>query len=649
MTQNITEKESIFSDIINPNTNKPVKVGKSVSFNQKTYDDINYMQAKNDLFDDFNKTFDIPSQTGNINTDTLNNIPVVPAFLQKEYEEANNFNTAWLDLLEVATPDEIEEWRQKGRIGLVEAMQRAMSLRGLAKGSMHIPFVGTTAEVAYDIGLLNSINRLKKGEQISEKEKDVLVDYLRELKEIQVRGTTVPNKAINAALNSIPYMIEFGVGVGAEGATFGGSTAVSAGALSKAAAKKAARKAVEKALKEASTESLMTGTKKALSLTAAKGIYKNTQKSIIESGAKGAIGELGIKESAKIIAKNTPKDIAKATIGSNAMRYMTGKNLVGGYTERQLDTSFSITDAGELAFSNPENPALSFFKALGSTVFENYTETTGWMFAPVTSYFAKPIQKVMPKKFFTGFEKLVESRYGMKATNALKKYGYDGVIEEMGEEVLNRFLCQTFGINGLESYNLEGFMNNVFYADKPEEWLSEALSFAIMGGAGHAAQGSYSALKEYFEKRGNDKAVAELTKISNMPEAERLKYLKQLRDDFRKKNPVSVEEFMLEQGLIHIEGAQSAAEQMLRKKLEENGVDKETIDEFCKASSELEIRNKLKEITKNENKKITIEDRQRRNKLKNKFFTQILNANQDKEFALQNAKITIFILTLRSL
>ena len=107
----------------------------------------------------------------------------------------------------------------------------------------------------------------------------------------------------------------------------------------------------------------------------------------------------------------------------------------------------------------------------------------------------------MPKRFFTEFEKLVTSRYGMPAAQALKKYGYDGVIEEMGEELLNRFLCQTFGINGLDEYNFDGFMNNVLYADNPSQWGQEALSFAAVGAAGHATAGTQSRIADEWNKR----------------------------------------------------------------------------------------------------------------------------------------------------
>ena len=101
---------------------------------------------------------------------------------------------------------------------------------------------------------------------------------------------------------------------------------------------------------------------------------------------------------------------------------------------KQLATGIYITDFGDAVLTDSENLALSIMKAIGSSTFEVLTETAGWTFSPIASYFAKPVQKVLPKKFFTEFDKLVSSRYGVAASEALRKYGYDGILEEMGED-----------------------------------------------------------------------------------------------------------------------------------------------------------------------------------------------------------------------
>lgn len=602
-----------FGNLINPYTNKPVQTGKGVSFNQNIYDAPNYMQQKNDILDNLNTG--MTTAPASVNAQALYNIPVVPEFMNEEYQKAYEA-ASWLNSLNVATPDEIDEWRAKGKMGIGETAQRLKSL----KSAKYVPFVGTTAEVGYNIDMLSAVNRLKKGEKVSQAEQDMLVDYLRELKEIQVRGTTLPSKALSAILESIPYFIEFGVGVAAAPETFGGGLSVSALALSKAAGKKAARKAVSKALQKAATESVMTGSKKGLSLTAAKQLYRNTYNDMLKSGATKAAKEMGAKETAKIVAKTTPQSIIAANFGSKPLTYMTAKNTIGGVADRQLAGSMQVTDAGEAVFLEPENMALSIMKSFGSSIFDNYTETMGWAFAPVTSYFAKPVRNVLPKKFFTEFEKLVTSRYGMPAAEALKKYGYDGVVEEMGEELLNRFLCDVFGIDGLEGYTIDGFLNNVFYANDPEQWLVEALSFAAMGGAAHGTHGAYSKIKEELEKQGNEKAVARLAELAN-------------------KRIYSPAEFYLEQGLIKIEGSQSAAEQELRKKFEERGVDESTANQFFSNASELEIREQLRKYYEEDGQ----DAEKRREKAVDFLANRMLenNSYKNKDLAEKNANLFV--------
>lgn len=601
-----------FGNLINPYTNKPVQTGKGVSFNQKIYDAPNYMQQKNDLLDSFNSGM---TRQKSVNEQALYDIPVVPEFMNEEYNQAYQAAN-WLNSLNIATPDEIDEWRAKGKMGIGETAQRLKSL----KSAKYVPFVGTTAEVGYNLDMLSTMNRLKKGEKVSQVEQDLLVDYLRELKEIQVRGTTLPSKTLNAILESIPFFIEFGVGVAAAPETFGGSLSVSALALSKAAGKKAARKAVSKALSKAATESVMTGSKKGLTLSAAKQLYKSTYDDMLKAGAGKAAKEVGAKEAAKIVAKTTPESIVAANFGSKPLTYMTAKNTIGGFADRQLAGGMQVTDAGELVFLEPENMALSIMKSFGSSIFDNYTETMGWAFAPVTSYFAKPVRNVLPKKFFTEFDKLVSSRYGMPAAQALKKYGYDGVVEEMGEELLNRFLCDVFGIEGLEGYTIDGFMNNVFYANDPEQWLVEAMSFAAMGGAAHGTHGAYTKIREELEKQGNQKAVERLTELAN-------------------KRIYSPAEFYLEQGLIKIDGSQSAAEQELRKKFEERGVDKNTANQFFSNASELEIREQLRQYYEEDSQDAD----KRREKAVDFLANRMLknNSYKNKDLAEKNANLFV--------
>lgn len=533
-----------------------------------------YIKAPNDIYieqQQKNIKSNVPKR--DINQDALNNIKERPAFLKEEFDYVYK-KPEWLEELErnVATPEDIEEWKKKGAIGIGEVAKQAK------KWGYATPYVGTSAEATMLIRNANTLRRLKNGEEVSPVDAELLYDFLREEKEKEVRGVTFAGKALDAIRVGGGYMAEFGLGLAAVPEAGVGLASI-AKTLTTIGGRKAARKAVESALKETALKSAApAATKKTLSLSAAKQIYKDT---LAKTTGTKALANVGLKEGVQATLKGLPRAVGtSAAFGSTFM----SPHLVGDIANRQLATGIYITDFGDAVLTDSENLALSIMKAFGSSTFDALTETAGWTFSPVANYFAKPIQKILPKKFFTEFEKLVSTRYGMAATQALKKYGYDGILEEMGEELLNRFLCQVFGINGLDEYNFDGFMNNVFYANDPSQWAVEALSFAAVGGGARLAAGAGSRITDEWKKRDYNRDVARLTERAN-------RYLH------------SPEQFYLEQGLIKIDGSQSLAEQKLREAWDEKNIDKNLQDEVLKNMSETEIRSELKKAieTKAEN------------------------------------------------
>ena len=537
---------------------------RSANFNENMDE---FVKAPNDLYIEEQQKKQTVKNKRNINNEALNNIPGMPDFLREEYDEAYRL-PEWLEKLNVATPEEIEEWKSMGGMGIAEAWEKNNKWRAF------VPYANTTTDAAEAITASVLLNRAKKGEELTEKQKEILVDYLRELKELQVRGFTFGGGTVNAILTSIPYLEEFGIGLataeGGVGLASLGKTITTLGG------KRAARKAVEKALKEAAIKSAApAAAKTTVPLSVAKGIYRDT---LAKTTTAAALRNVTTKEALSATGRALPQALASST--KFALTKMP-HTFVGGIADRQLSTGVYVTDYGDAVFTSSEHLATSIMKALGESTFEALTETAGWTLTPVASYFAKPIQKIMPKKFFTDFEKLVTSRYGMPAAQALKKYGYDGVIEEMGEELLNRFLCQTFGINGLDEYNFDGFMNNVLYADNPSQWGQEALSFAAVGAAGHAVAGTQSRIADEWNKRQYQRDLGILAERAN-------KYL------------YSPEQFYLEQGLIKIKGSQSLAEQKLRDIWSAQNVDESLQDDVLKNMSETEIRSELKKAIENQ-------------------------------------------------
>lgn len=536
-----------------------------------------YVKAPNDIYiEEQQKKNTLKGKVSkNINQQALKDIPDMPEFLKQEYEEAYQ-TPEWFRKLNVASPDEIAEWKKKGGMGIAEAWEKNHKWASFA------PYVNTTRDAADAITVSVLLNRAKNGEALTPDQEEKLVDYLRDMKELEVRGFTFGGGTVNAILATIPYLEEFGIGLAASAEGVG--LASLGKTLSTIGAKKAARKAVEAELKKAALKSAAPAAiKSTVPLSAAKKIYKDAL--VKTTGAK-ALANVGLKEGLKETTKALPSAVVTSTkFGLTKMPH----TFAGSIADRQISSGVYVTDLGNTVFTASEHPALSVMKALGESTFEALTETAGWTFSPVASYFAKPVQKLLPKKFFTEFEKLVSSRYGMAATEALKKYGYDGVIEEMGEEVLNRFLNQVFGINGLDEYNFDGFMNNVLYANNPSQWGQEALSFAAVGGAGHLAAGTHSKVADTWKKKQYEKDVKKLTERVN-------KYIQ------------SPEQFYLDQGLIKIKGSQSLAEQKLRSIWSAHNVDKDLQDDILKNMSEMEIRSELKKAIEDDTENSTHEE-----------------------------------------
>ena len=103
--------------------------------------------------DDFKDTIRSPLNVSK-NYQALMDIDVVPDDLLEEWKYANGFDSDnWLNNLNVATKDEIDEWRAKGKMGIAETAQRLKSL----KSAKYVPFVGTTADVGYNLDRLRCI------------------------------------------------------------------------------------------------------------------------------------------------------------------------------------------------------------------------------------------------------------------------------------------------------------------------------------------------------------------------------------------------------------------------------------------------------------------------------------------------------------
>lgn len=364
---------------------------RSANFNENMDE---FVKAPNDLYIEEQQKKQTVKNKKNINNEALNNIPDMPDFLREEYDEAYRL-PEWLEKLNVATPEEIEEWKSMGGMGIAEAWEKNNKWRAF------VPYANTTTDAAEAITASVLLNRAKKGEELTEKQKEILVDYLRELKELQVRGFTFGGGTVNAILTSIPYLEEFGIGLAT---SEGGVGLVSLGkTITTLGGKRAARKAVEKALKEAAIKSAAPAVAKTtVPLSVAKGIYRDT---LAKTTTAAALRNVTTKEALSATGRALPQALASST--KFALTKMP-HTFVGGIADRQLSTGVYVTDYGDAVFTSSEHLATSIMKALGESTFEALTETAGWTLTPVASYFAKPIQKIMPKKFLLILKNLLQ-------------------------------------------------------------------------------------------------------------------------------------------------------------------------------------------------------------------------------------------------
>ncbi|MBQ8475856.1 hypothetical protein IJ531_02225 [bacterium] len=136
------------------------------------------------------------------NQTALDNIPVIPDYMENDFKKVSKMPD-WYNNLEVATPEEIAKWRAMGKMGIAETIKRY-------KYWELIPEAGTTASATLAVRNANTLRKMKKGEEVSTVDKELLVDFLRDIKEMEVRGGhTLGAGALDTILQTFPYMVEF--------------------------------------------------------------------------------------------------------------------------------------------------------------------------------------------------------------------------------------------------------------------------------------------------------------------------------------------------------------------------------------------------------------------------------------------------------
>lgn len=481
-------------------------------------------------------------------TDLFQQNNTMQYFQDRGIEERQN----QIDIInKIVSPEFIENEKKKGKVTAFETLSNAK------KWGYAVPYIGTGADISNSFKIKGLQEKVKNGIQLTNDEMETYKEFVLDIASQSARGQTIPSMAFDSFMQSIPYMVEFGVGLAtsAEGVGFAslGSTGT------KLAVKNAIKQGVVKTTKEA--------VKKQLAKTTATTLLKDST--------------IGV---AKFNAKYLPQQGIKR------------------YGELEIDNNLFVTPEGQVLLNEAESkPATSVLKAMGLMQIETLSETAGYAFnfggRVVSNYINKKILQKMPDKFVKNLNALTKQVTGFSTVKALEKYGWNGILEEFGEERVSDFLQTTFDLDDEKGYSFEQFLQALF--PPKEQAMAEILSFALMGGTGAGIKHSidYSRYKKIAgdiqEQSRNEDGSYNIEKIKrllkkhkpNITEENLNKAVNSITKGITKTQDYSVDDFLLDCGVFRLSARKSNTDERLTKILQENGVREEDIEEFIDYAS----------------------------------------------------------------
>lgn len=398
----------------------------------------------------------------------------------------------------------INDWDKKGNIKAGEALMRS-------DWSKAIPFLGSAVGLDETFDIKSIIDKKNRGEILSRKETERLNAYILDIAEQNYRGISFGGKLVQGALELPAFAGEF--------IATGGIAAIG---------KTAMKKTITKSLQDAAKNE----------------IGKRLTKGVIE-GAAGAVTRTSL---------GMPQRVAE------------------NYGMRKLQDSLGITDKGQVILETADKaPFKTFLKAWGDTVIECWSEEMGGGLSQAASIAGNKLLSPLANKLFSrdtraAFIKAMRKiKPNAKVKDIMTRTGFNGILEEMGEERAGDVLRAVFGID-----------------DRQDVSTFEKLCDAINPGA---------------------------------------------------------EELLLELGLFSIPGSMSFAASRVANYLRSRNIEENTISDYLKYSSELEKEQLLGDIADNRNFTDIKNLESQIKDLKNRYFTQNLNAGLEKEEALSAADI----------
>jgi hypothetical protein len=383
--------------------------------------------------------------------------------------QAPQHDESWLN--QIVTPAQLQQWKKKGHIGAIEAFNR------FDKWDM-LPYVGGMQD-GYDIPIAMKIRAAANGDELSTKDKQDVVNFIRDYSEIQARGYSFGGNMVNGGLAGIPFLVEAGVALGTGGLAAGG--------------------------------------------TASKMVAKGGAKAIVGAAVKSVIGRTLGKEIVEQSAEMTGKAIAK----NAALRAAsTLPSVLRNYGSRRINDGIAVTDKGEIyAKESQESPAVSALKALGNTEIELASEMSGGLlFHPLTHGAGAIAKSIMPRKLVSALDELALTKGGKAVSTMLRardKVGFNGFLEDMGEEAVGDVLKTTFDLDSKEGYSFDQFLDAATF-NRGSDLMVTAGLVAIQGGVSIGTVKAVNALaKSGMPQEKIDEVMAHTSELEKENIAER--------------------------------------------------------------------------------------------------------------------------------
>ena len=271
------------------------------------------------------------------------------------------------------------------------------------------------------------------------------------------------------------------------------------------------------------TGGLATATRKGVRIGARKLATKLGGKIAGEVAEKVAKkGALGLaKKAAAVLGTEAAVGLARTTVMPH--RYLAA------YGERRLNDHIAITDKGiSIVEESKESPVKAFTKAYGDVFVEYFSETLGGtLLKPAGGVVGRSILAKLPKGASAAFIKVAKAIQKItpkgKAIDLVTKGGFNGILEEYGEERLGSLFRIALGLDERDMPTLDKLQEAIFPGW--EQAATEIGAFALWGGGSFASQ----KVMDYYGSKG--KPVDEIDKIvSNMTQLEKEALVEEIED-----------------------------------------------------------------------------------------------------------------------